>query len=259
MKPDLFNLTGKTALVTGAARGIGAGLARALGAYGADVAVNYTQAHDRAEEVAAEIRAMGRRAMVVQADVSDEAQVERMVAEVEGHFGRIDILINNAGIIFGGPAEDFSLEEWRRTFAVNVEGVFLCSKHVGRRMIARKSGCIVNIGSMSGKIVNWPFRHAAYNATKAAVHQLTKNLAVEWAEHNIRVNAIAPGYIRTELVDDVLAENPSVLSEHWGRDTIMGRIGTVDELAGSVVYLCSDSASFTTGEVIFVDGGLTLR
>ncbi|MCB1379912.1 MAG: 3-oxoacyl-ACP reductase FabG [Alphaproteobacteria bacterium] len=256
---NLFDLSGKKAIVTGAARGIGEALAKALGAYGADVAVNYAAARDRADRVVEDIQAMGRNAFSIQADVSDEADVERMTKEVMDRFGRVDILINNAGIIFAGGVEDYSLEHWRRTFAVNVEGVFLCSKHVGKHMIAQKGGAIVNVGSMSGKIVNWPFRHAAYNATKAAVHQFTKNLAVEWAEHNIRVNAIAPGYIRTELVDDVLAKNPAVLTDHWGKDTIMGRIGEVDELAGAVVWLCSDSASFTTGEVIFIDGGLTLR
>jgi NAD(P)-dependent dehydrogenase (short-subunit alcohol dehydrogenase family) len=126
-------------------------------------------------------------------------------------------------------------------------------------MIAQKSGSIVNVGSMSGRIVNWPFRHAAYNASKAAVHQLTKNLAAEWAEHNIRVNAIAPGYIMTELTAEVLKEHPDVVNEQWAKGAVLNRIGTVDELVGVTVYLVSDSASFTTGEIITVDGGLTLR
>jgi NAD(P)-dependent dehydrogenase (short-subunit alcohol dehydrogenase family) len=255
----LFDLTGRKALVTGAARGIGEALAKGLAAQGADVAVNYTRAADRAEGVVAAIRAMGRDAVAVQADVSEEDQVEAMVETVAGRFGRIDILVNNAGIVIPGNAEDFALADWRRTMAVNLDGVFLCSKHVGRRMIAQKSGAIVSVGSMSGRIVNWPFRHAAYNASKAAVHQLTKNLAAEWAEHNIRVNAIAPGYIMTELTAEVLKEHPDVVNEQWAKGAVQNRIGTVDELVGATVYLVSDAASFTTGEIIFVDGGLTLR
>jgi NAD(P)-dependent dehydrogenase (short-subunit alcohol dehydrogenase family) len=255
----LFDLTGRKALVTGGARGIGEALAKGLAAQGADVAVNYTKAADRAEGVAAAIRATGRDAFAVKADVSEEAEVVAMVDAVMARWGRIDILINNAGTIFPGNAEDFDLADWRRTMAVNLDGVFLCSKHVGRRMIAQKSGSIVSVGSMSGRIVNWPFRHAAYNASKAAVHQLTKNLAAEWAEHNIRVNAIAPGYIMTELTAEVLREHPDVVNEQWAKGAVMNRIGTVDELVGVTVYLVSDSASFTTGEIITVDGGLTLR
>ena len=143
--------------------------------------------------------------------------------------------------------------------SVNLDGVFLVSQAIGRMMIRQKSGSIINIGSMSGRIVNWPFRHAAYNVSKAGLHMLTKCLATEWAEHGIRVNALAPGYIRTELTDEVLREHPDVVANHWAKGAVMDRIGSVDELAGSVVYLASDAASFTTGEIHTVDGGLTLR
>jgi len=197
--------------------------------------------------------------MVIKADVSNEADVARMVDEVMKRWGRIDILVNNAGVVLPGNAEDYSLADWRQTMAVNLEGVFLCSQAVGRQMIAQKSGAILSIGSMSGRIVNWPFRHASYNVSKAGVHMLTKCLATEWAEHGIRVNAIAPGYIRTELTDEVLKSHPDVVKSHWAAGAVQNRIGMVDELVGATVYLCSDAASFTTGEVITVDGGLTLR
>jgi NAD(P)-dependent dehydrogenase (short-subunit alcohol dehydrogenase family) len=126
-------------------------------------------------------------------------------------------------------------------------------------MIRQKSGSIINIGSMSGRIVNWPFRHAAYNVSKAGVHMLTKCLATEWAEFNIRVNALAPGYIRTELTEEVLREHPDVVNNVWAKGAVQNRIGSVEELVGATVYLASDAASFTTGEVITIDGGLTLR
>lgn len=256
---NMFSLTGKKAIVTGGSRGIGKALADALAAHGADVALVVRSTLDRAEGVAASIRAQGRDSFALQADVSDEADVERMTKSVMDRFGRIDILINNAGIVLPAPAEECSLEQWRQTMAVNLDGVFLVSKYVGRCMIAQKSGSIINIGSMSGRIVNWPFRHAAYNVSKAGVHMLTKALATEWAEHNVRVNAIAPGYIRTELTDEVLREHPDVVRDHWAKGSVQNRIGTVEELAGSVVYLASDAGSFTTGEVITIDGGLTLR
>ncbi|MCJ8510262.1 3-oxoacyl-ACP reductase FabG [Rhizobium lemnae] len=255
----LFDLTGRKAIVTGGSRGIGKALAEALAAHGADVAIVVRSTLDRAQDVANTIKAGGRDSFALQADVSDEAHVERMTQAVIERFGRIDILINNAGIVLPAPAEECSLDQWRQTMAVNLDGVFLVSKHVGRRMIAQKGGSIINIGSMSGRIVNWPFRHAAYNVSKAGVHMLTKALATEWAEHNVRVNAIAPGYIRTELTDEVLREHPDVVANHWAKGAVQNRIGTVEELAGSVVYLASNAGSFTTGEIITVDGGLTLR
>jgi NAD(P)-dependent dehydrogenase (short-subunit alcohol dehydrogenase family) len=255
----LFDLSGRKAIVTGGSRGIGKALAEALAAHGADVAIVVRSTVERAEELAGDLKRGGVDSFALQADVSIEADVERMTAIIAERFGRIDILINNAGIVLPAPAEDCSLEQWRQTMAVNLDGVFLVSKHVGKRMIAQKSGSIINIGSMSGRIVNWPFRHAAYNVSKAGVHMLTKALATEWAEHNIRVNAIAPGYIRTELTDEVLRDYPDVVANHWEKGAVQNRIGAVEELAGAVVYLASDAASFTTGEIITVDGGLTLR
>jgi NAD(P)-dependent dehydrogenase (short-subunit alcohol dehydrogenase family) len=255
----MFSLEGRKAIVTGGSRGIGKALAEGLAAHGADIAIVVRSTVDRAEALAQEIRASGRDAMVVQADVSNEADVQRMTDEVVARWGRIDILINNAGVVFPANAEDCSLETWRATMAVNLDGVFLASRTVGRQMITQKSGSIINIGSMSGRIVNWPFRHAAYNVSKAGVHMLTKALATEWAEHNIRVNALAPGYVRTELTDEVLRQHPDVVKNYWAKGAVQDRIGSVEELVGATVWLASDAASFTTGEIVTIDGGLTLR
>lgn len=256
---NIFDLTDRVAIVTGASRGIGEALAYGLADHGADIVVNYQSAADRAAAVVANIEAKGRRAIAIRADVSEEADADRLVAETVAAFGKVDILINNAGIVLPAAAEDCALADWRRTMAVNLDGVFLVSRAAGREMIARKSGSIISVGSMSGRIVNWPFRHAAYNVSKAGVHMLTKALATEWAEHGIRVNAIAPGYIRTELTDEVLREHPDVVRNHWARGAVQDRIGGVEELVGAIVYLASDAASFTTGEIITIDGGLTLR
>jgi NAD(P)-dependent dehydrogenase (short-subunit alcohol dehydrogenase family) len=255
----IFSLTGRKAIVTGGSRGIGKALAEGLAAHGADVAIVVQSTVDRAKAVAESICATGRDAMVVKADVANEADVARMADEVVARWGRIDILVNNAGIVIPANAEDCSLDDWRRTMAVNLDGVFLVSRAVGRQMIRQKSGSIISVGSMSGRIVNWPFRHAAYNVSKAGVHMLTKCLATEWAEHNIRVNALAPGYIRTELTNEVLREHPDVVNNQWAKGAVQNRIGTVEELVGATVYLASDAASFTTGEIVTIDGGLTLR
>ncbi|WP_062014500.1 SDR family NAD(P)-dependent oxidoreductase [Aureimonas sp. AU4] len=255
----LFDLTGRKAIVTGGSRGIGRALAQALAAHGADVAIVVRSTVDQAEDLARELNDKGGDSFAIRADVSNPEDVERLAAEVDARWGRADILVNNAGVIHPGEAETYALSDWRATMAVNVEGVFLMSQAIGRLMIRQRSGSIVNIGSMSGRIVNWPFKHSAYNVSKAAVHMMTKCLATEWAEHNIRVNALAPGYILTELTEEVLREHPDVVNDHWAKSAVQNRIGTVDELAGAVVYLASDAASFTTGEIHTVDGGLTLR
>ncbi len=256
---NIFNLEGRKAIVTGGSRGIGKALAEGLAAHGADVAIVVRSTVERGEAVAKDIKAAGRDAMVIKADVSNEADIKRAVDDVIRKWGRIDILVNNAGVIFPGNAESYGIEDWRRTMATNLDGVFLMSRMVGEHMIKQKSGNIVTVGSMSGQIVNWPFRHTAYNVSKAGVNMLTKGLATEWAEHNIRVNAIAPGFIRTELTEEVLREHPEVVNEIWAKNAVLNRIGTVDELVGATIYLASDASTFTTGEVITIDGGLTLR
>ncbi|MCH4564341.1 SDR family oxidoreductase [Halomonas sp. EGI 63088] len=255
----LFDLSGKVALVTGGSRGIGKALALGLAGQGAAVVINYQSSKSHADEVVNKIKAGGGRAVAIQADVSQEDEANHLVMEAVSAMGRVDILINNAGIVIPTNAEDCTFDDWRRTMSVNLDGVFLVSRAAGRHMIERGSGSIVSVGSMSGRIVNWPFRHAAYNVSKAGVHMLTKCLATEWAEYGIRVNAIAPGYIHTELTDEVLKEHPEVVRDHWAKGAVQNRIGDTNELVSAAVYLAADSASFTTGEIITVDGGLTLR
>ncbi|MGW8910100.1 SDR family NAD(P)-dependent oxidoreductase [Brucella cytisi] len=256
---SMFSLAGKKAIVTGGSRGIGKALTEGLAAHGADVAIIVQSSIEQAEVLARDVRASGRQALVVRADVSSEVDVARMVDVVMAAWGQIDILVNNAGIVEVANAEEHSLDSWRRTMAVNLDGVFLVSRDVGRVMIAQKSGSIISISSICGQIVQTPFRNAAYNASKAGVDMLTKCLASEWAEHGIRANAIAPGYTRTEMTDIVRRERPDVIDNEWAKAAVMNRIGTPDELVGAAVWLASDASSFTSGQIVTIDGGLTVR
>jgi NAD(P)-dependent dehydrogenase (short-subunit alcohol dehydrogenase family) len=228
---DLFRLDGKVAVVTGGGRGIGAAVAVALREAGAEVVIA-----SRSEGVVT--------------DVTDIDSVRAMAAEI----GRIDVLVNNAGVCYHRPALEVPDEEWRSVWDVNVDGVWNCSRVVGEQMIERGGGVIVNIGSISAMIVNRPQWQPAYNASKAAVHQLTKSLAAEWARHNVRVNALAPGYVKTEMAP---VDDPR-FKPLWIDDPPMGRYALPEEMGPSVVYLASDASSFMTGSVLVVDGGYTL-
>ncbi|MBX0322138.1 SDR family oxidoreductase [Halomicroarcula sp. F13] len=253
---DNFSLEGETAIVTGAAQGLGKQMAIGLAEMGADVAIadiNYEDATGTAAELDGETDVVA-----VEVDVTDEASVEAMVDSVTEQLGPIDVLVNNAGIAGNAPAEEMTYEMWRNVLSVNLDGVFLCSKHVGQQMLERGGGQIINISSMSAMDVNVPQPQAGYNASKAGVSQLTKSMAVEWADRGVRVNAIAPGYMRTDLVDEVLEENPS-MEETWLENTPMGRLGRPEELRDLVVYLASDASSFMTGSVVVMDGGYTSR
>jgi NAD(P)-dependent dehydrogenase (short-subunit alcohol dehydrogenase family) len=250
-----FSLEDRTVLVTGANRGLGFAFAEAVANAGADVVV-VGRHEDRNREAASQIaRRSGRRTTVVTGDVTDPDAVHRIVDESLAAHGRVDVLVNNAGICFHRPALEVPDEEFTSVFDVNVTGLWRMSKAVAPSMIEAGGGSIVNVGSISAMIVNRPQWQPAYNASKAAVHQLTKSLAAEWAPHQIRVNAIAPGYVKTEMAP---VDEPR-FRQHWIEDAPMRRYATPEEIAPSVVYLASDAASFTTGAVLVTDGGYTLH
>jgi NAD(P)-dependent dehydrogenase (short-subunit alcohol dehydrogenase family) len=250
----MFSLAGQVSVVTGANRGIGKALTVALAEAGSDV-VLLVRSLEAGETMAAELReTLGVRAAAVEADVTNPAAVERAVATVVAEFGRVDVLVNNAGFCIHKPALEVSYLEWRQVMDINVDGVWHCSQAFGREMVDQGSGSIINIGSISAQIVNRPQWQPAYNASKAAVHQLTKSLAAEWAPYGVRVNALAPGYIKTEMAP---VDRPE-FRRHWIEDAPMQRYGRPEELGPSVVYLASPASAFMTGSVLVVDGGYTV-
>jgi NAD(P)-dependent dehydrogenase (short-subunit alcohol dehydrogenase family) len=250
---DAFLLSGKVSVVTGGNRGIGRALATALAEAGSDVVLLVRDSEGSATAVA-ELETLGVNALAVTADVTDPGQVQRAVEEVLDRLGQVDVLVNNAGTCVHRPALEVTEAEWRAVMDVNVDGVWHCSQAFGRQMVAQRSGVIVNIGSISAQIVNRPQWQPAYNASKAAVHQLTKSLAAEWAPHGVRVNALAPGYTKTEMAP---VDEPQ-FRQHWIEDAPMRRYALPAELGPSVVFLASDASSFVTGTVLVVDGGYTV-
>ena len=251
-----FRLDGQTALVTGAARGLGRAISLALADAGADVALGLRVRSD-AEDLAAEIEAMGRRALRVQMDLLELEQIGTAVEEVRASFGRIDVLVNNAGI---GPeeaaAEDWTEADFDATFGLNVKGLFFASQAVARLMIEQGGGRIVNMSSQAG-LIALP-GEAIYCASKAAVSHLTKWHAVEWGRHGINVNAVAPTFIRTPGTAPALAD-PAFKADVEERIAALHRIGEPVDVAGAVVYLASPAASLVTGTTLVVDGGWTAR
>ena len=251
--PD-FDLTGKTALITGAGRGIGLATARKLAGAGADIIIAEF-VPEIGRSAAAEIEAMGRRSLFVEVDVRDPDSVNEMAATALAAFPKIDILVCNAGIAQAVAAEECSDEDWLNMIATNLNGVFWCCRAIGRHMLERGSGAIVNLASMSGMIVNKPQPQSHYNAAKAAVILLTKSLGAEWADRGVRVNCVSPGYIGTEMTKEGMSvEEWNVV---WHEMTPMGRVGTPEEIANAIHYLASPAASFATGANLVVDGGYT--
>jgi NAD(P)-dependent dehydrogenase (short-subunit alcohol dehydrogenase family) len=250
-----FDLTGKTALVTGAGRGLGRAIALALAHNGADVALGL---RDKAADggLAAEIEAMGRRALPLQMDVMNLKQAYGAADEAIAHFGKLDILVNNVGGGTEGPVEDFPEADFDFTIDLNVKSTFFLSQHVGRHMITRKSGAIINMGSQAGAIA-LP-GEAIYCLSKAAVSHMTKCFAVEWGKHNVRVNCVAPTFFRTDGTAEALG-NPAFKADVVERIAALHRIGEPHEVSGVVAFLASDAAGMVTGHTLMIDGGWTAR
>ncbi|MBD3163324.1 MAG: glucose 1-dehydrogenase [Candidatus Eisenbacteria bacterium] len=250
----MITLEGKVALVTGGSRGIGAACCRLLAQAGCDVAINYRRRTDAALAVAAEVERAGRRALPVGADVIDPMRVEAMVGRVVEELGGIDLLINNAGIWTDGSIETLTDADWARMIGVNLSGVFHLCRSVVPAMKRRGGGAIVNVVSTAGQ--RGEAHHGHYAASKGGAIALTKSLAVELAPHGIRVNAVAPGWIRTDMTEPFLT--PERIDESLKEPIPLGRPGEPEDVAGPVVFLCSPLARHVTGATLNVNGGAVL-
>jgi len=249
---DRFSLKGRTALVTGAARGIGLGIARGLAEAGARVAI-VDRDGETARGAARELAADGLECLALEADVTRRGEVEAAIEALLERWGALHIEVNNAGICHNAPSADLAEPDWDRVLELDLKAVFLCAQAAGRRMIVQGWGSIINIASMSGQIVNFPQPQAAYNTAKAGVVQLTRSLAAEWAPYGVRVNSISPGYVNTDLLKPARRLHPQ-----WLERTPQKRFGEPWEIAGAAVYLASEAASYCTGTDLVVDGGYTL-
>ena len=245
-----MQLKGRTALVTGASRGIGRAIALSLAQEGADVAVNYVSSEGAAKEVVERIHAMGRKAMLAQADVADYPDTYRMAQDVLKQFGHVDILINNAGINSDKTFVKMDHASWRKVLAINLDGVFNCTKVFIDQMLQQGWGRVVNITSVIGQIGN--FGQANYAASKAGVAAMTKSLAKELAAKGITINAVAPGFIETEMVSGI----PEKVRQRLLGQIPMGRFGKTDEVSRACVYLCSSDGDYITGAELSINGGL---
>ena len=250
-----FDLSGQVALVTGAARGLGRAISLALANAGADVALGLRDVNTGGE-LAKEIEALGRRALPLQMDMTQLHQVSRAVEDTAAQFHSLDILVNNAGVAPENPAENVREQDFDLTLAVNLKGTFFASQAAGRLMIRQNRGCIINMSSQAG-FVALP-TESIYCMTKAAIAHLTKCLAVEWGKYNIRVNAVAPTFIRTPGTESALAD-PAFRNDVTERIAALHRIGEPMDVAGSVVFLASPAASMITGHTLLIDGGWTAR
>lgn len=255
---NLFDLSGRVAVVTGASSGLGADAARAYAEYGADVAL-LARRKERLEALAAEIEKTGRRALAVACDVSDEASVRAAVEEVIARFGKVDILLNDAGVAVPGTVEEIAAEEWDRAMAVNVRGMYLMCKYVVPHMRERRYGRIVNIASVNAVIgdKNPQLARHVYNASKAAVRGLTTGMAASYGMDNITVNSIGPGLFESEMTENTLFKHEDFM-KMYNMLSPAGRPGRRGELNGTIVYFSSEAASYVTGQHIIVDGGTSI-
>ncbi|KKM10107.1 hypothetical protein SY88_15835 [Clostridiales bacterium PH28_bin88] len=247
---NLFDLTDRVVLITGAAGGLGQEMALGLAEYGADIAMA-DLFPEKIEKTLTGITSLGRKALIYKVDVTDREAVYRMVREVHQDFGKIDVLINSAGVNSRKPAVEYTEDEWDRILDINLKGTFLCTQAVGKIMLAQGRGKVINMGSVSS-VLGHP-HHGPYAASKGGVALLTKVLAMEWAKSGINVNAIGPAYIQTPLTAEYLA-----VGDHYQKiaSTIpMGRLGEPSDIVGAVVFLASDASNFVTGHLLLVDGG----
>jgi gluconate 5-dehydrogenase len=253
---QLFDLHGKTALVTGGSRGLGLQLAEALGEAGARLVITARKAKDL-EESAAHLRARGIDVHGIAADCSDQADIERLAREAVKHLGHVDILVNNAGAAWGAPAEDHPIDAWDKVMNLNVRGYFLLSQQIGRlSMIPRKYGRIINISSITGLGGNpKPIKTIAYNTSKAAVINFGRALACEWGVHGISVNAICPGFFPSKMSDGLLK---SIGLDEMASHAPLNRLGDDEDLKGTCVLLASDAGKHITGQWLAVDGGVSV-
>jgi gluconate 5-dehydrogenase len=252
---NLFDLSGKAAVVTGGSSGLGVQMAHALASQGSDVVV-MARRLEKLQQVREDLERQHKiRSLAVECDVTNEDQIRQAKEKILQEFSKIDILVNNAGVSGMGEAEKMSLEEWQKVVDVNLTGVYLCAKNFGQTMIEQNYGKIINIASIFGKVGNMAFPVAAYHATKGAVVNLTRALAAEWAEHKITVNAIGPGFFESEMTQDI--KDNKEANQFIVSSNPMHRWGKRGELDGAVILLASDASSFITGQTLYVDGGWT--
>jgi NAD(P)-dependent dehydrogenase (short-subunit alcohol dehydrogenase family) len=251
---NMFDLTGKIAIVTGGNQGIGLGITRGLAGAGATVVIANRRAAE-GQKAAESLKKEGLKAIPIPTDVSDESSVAALVSKVIDSYGKIDVLVNNAGVIIRKPAEEMSREDWDHIMNTNLRGVFFCCQLVGREMIKQKKGKIINISSDASQRA-MPER-SVYATSKAGVSHLTRCLAVEWAKHNINVNAIGPGPTHTPLNKKYYEENPDKLQQTV-QSIPMGRMGDTSDYIGAAVFLASEASNFMTGQTLLIEGGSTI-
>ncbi|MBA7653858.1 NAD-dependent glycerol dehydrogenase [subsurface metagenome] len=251
---EIFNLSGKIAIVTGGSRGLGKEIAVGLGEAGAAVVIT-ARREEWLMPTCEEIKGLGIECLAVKADIAKLEDVKHIVAGTLRQWRKIDILVNNAGVTWGAPVEDMPLDKWDTVLETNAKGTLICSQQVGKEMIKQGGGNIINVASTFGLLAVDPraMQAIGYQASKAAIIVMTKQLAVEWAKYNIRVNAIAPSFFTTRMTKDVIQRAEKEIIQH----VPMGRLGEEGELKGAVLFLASEASSYITGQVINIDGGMS--
>jgi 3-oxoacyl-[acyl-carrier protein] reductase len=249
-----MRLQNKVALITGGSRGLGRGLAVGFAKEGSDIIINYRERKDRAEEVIEEIKNLGRNAEAIRADIGNTQEIEGFIEKAWSIFGRIDILLNNAGIAYFKSFLELSFEQWRRVMSVNLDGVMLCCQFVARKMIeANIKGKIINVSSINGFQVEKD--HVDYNVSKAGLDMLTKSMATELGPYGINVNSISPDIVRTEILPEGFLENEGVA---FIKKTPLGRKAEIDDCVGPAIFLASDESSYIQGHILVLDGGMSI-